>query len=230
VSSKSIVTIDGPVASGKSTVARALAARLGFDYLDSGAMYRALALEARRAGVDLESADALIQLLRRRDIRLDTSRGTTRVFLDGEEVTEDIRTPELTELTRFVADCGELRPHMVAWQRELAADGRIVAEGRDMGTAVFPDAAAKFYLDADIEERVRRRAVEWAAKGIAPRRDRLRREIQARDHRDRSRPVSPLRVPEGACVIDSTDLSADEVVERMLSCCRRRLAAEEGGV
>jgi cytidylate kinase len=215
-----IITIDGPVASGKSTVARELARRLGYRYLDTGAMYRALAVAAQRAGADMTSSQALIDLLQHTDIRLDGSTGTTRVFIDGDEVTEAIRTPEVTELTGFVAGCGPLRPHMVERQREFARGGRVVAEGRDMGTVVFPDAAVKFYLDARLEERVRRRVEEWKAKGLAPARDQVRRDIQERDWQDQSRPVSPLRVPPGAVVIDSTGMTVAEVVERMLAHAR----------
>jgi cytidylate kinase len=212
-----IITIDGPVASGKSTVARELARGLGYRYLDTGAMYRALAVAAQRAGVDMTSSEALIDLLERTEIRLDTSTGTTRVFINGDDVTEAIRTPEVTELTRFVAGCGPLRPHMVERQRAFARDGRVVAEGRDMGTVVFPDAAVKFYLDASLEERVRRRVEEWKAKGLACDRDQVRRDIQERDRRDQNRPVSPLRVPAGAVVIDSTGMTVAEVLTRMLT-------------
>jgi cytidylate kinase len=151
---------------------------------------------------------------------VDASAGRTRVFIDGDEVTEAIRTPEVTELTRFVAGCGPLRSHMVERQREFARGGGVVAEGRDIGTVVFPDAPLKFYLDASLEERVRRRVEEWKAKGLAPARDQVRRDIQERDWRDQSRPVSPLRVPPGAVVIDSTGMTVAEVVERMLAHAR----------
>jgi cytidylate kinase len=213
----SIITIDGPVASGKSTVARELARRLGYRYLDTGAMYRALTVAAQRAGIDLNSSQVLIDLLAGTRIRVDASAGRTRVFIDGDEVTEAIRTPEVTELTRFVAGCGPLRSHMVERQREFARGGGVVAEGRDIGTVVFPDAPLKFYLDASLEERVRRRVEEWKAKGLSPDADQVRRDVQERDRRDQNRPVSPLRVPQGALVIDSTGLTVAEVVERMLA-------------
>jgi cytidylate kinase len=222
----SIITIDGPVASGKSTVARELARRLGYRYLDTGALYRALTVAAQRAGTDLTSSEALIDLLARTRIRLDASSGRTRVFIDGDEVTEAIRTPEVTELTRFVAGCGPLRPCMVERQREFARGGRVVAEGRDVGTVVFPEAAVKFYLDASLEERVRRRVEEWKAKGLRPDPDQVRRDVQERDRRDQNRPVSPLRVPEGAVVIDSTGLTAAQVVERMLAAAGPLLKGE----
>lgn len=224
---RNIVTIDGPVASGKSTVARALAQRLGYRYLDTGAMYRALALAAQRTGTDLTSAAALIRLLARTDIRLETSGAQTRVFLDGEEVTPAIRRPEVTRLVHHVADCGPLRAHMVERQRREAVGGPLVAEGRDMGTVVFPGAEVKFYLDASLSERVRRRARQLARAGVEVDPERLRREIEARDERDRSRPVSPLRVPEGAVLVDSTGMSVEEVVQRMLGHCRDRLGGEE---
>jgi len=228
-SEQKVVTIDGPVASGKSTVARALAQRLGFRYLDTGAMYRALTLAARRTGTDLTSAQALIDLLARTDIRLEPSPAGTKVFLDGEDVTQAIRHPEVTRLVHHVADCGPLRPHMVERQRREAQRGPLVAEGRDMGTVVFPQAPVKFYLDADLSERVRRRARQLAEAGLEVDLDQLRRDIEARDHRDRSRSVSPLRVPEGAILIDSTGMSVEEVVERMLGHCRERLGLEEPG-
>jgi len=228
-----IVTIDGPVASGKSTVALEVARRLRFRYLDTGAMYRALTLAARRAGTDLTSADALIDLLARTEIHLESAGGSARVFLDGEEVTEAIRQPDITRLVHHVADCGALRRHMVERQRRMAGEGRsnrsvgLVAEGRDMGTVVFPDAPVKFYLEASLEERVRRRAEQLAAAGVRVDRGGLRRDIEARDHGDANRPVSPLRVPEGAIVLDSTGLTVEEVVERVLAHCRGRLDEEE---
>ncbi len=222
----SIITIDGPVASGKSTVAREVARRLGFRYLDTGAMYRALTLAAQRAGTDLTSADALIDLLARTEIRAESAAGNTRVFLDGEEVTEAIRRPDITRLVHRVADCGALRPHMVERQRQMAAEGRLVAEGRDMGTVVFPEAPVKLYLEASLQERVRRRTEQLVAAGVQVEPGELRRDIEARDHRDKNRSVSPLRVADGAIVVDSTGLTVEEVVERVLAHCRGRLGEE----
>ena len=221
-----IVTIDGPVASGKSTVARLLAQRLGFRYLDTGAMYRALTLAAQRTGTDLNSAEDLIDLLARTDIRAESAGEGVGVFLDGEEVTEAIRQPEITRLVHHLADCGALRPHMVERQRRIAGDGQLVAEGRDMGTVVFPEARLKFYLKASLGERVRRRAEQLAGAGAEVDRAELRREIEARDHGDRNRPVSPLRVPEGAVVVDTTGLTVEEVVEELLRHCREHLKGE----
>ena len=225
-SSRSIITIDGPVASGKSTVARLLARRLGFRYLDTGAMYRALTLAAQRAGTDVTSANALIDLLARTRVLLESAGEDVRVFLDGEDVSEAVRRPEITRLVHHVADCGALRPHMVERQRRLASGGRLVAEGRDMGTVVFPDAPVKFYLEAGLGERVRRRAEQLASVGVEVDREELLRDIEARDHRDKNRPVSPLRVPEGGVVVDTTGLTVGQVVEELLRHCRKHLRGE----
>ncbi len=211
-----IVAIDGPAGAGKSTVAKRLAEILNCAYLDTGAMYRALTLKALRQKVNLEDEDALVNLARETTIclRHDPVKGG-RVFLDGEDVSEEIRTPEVTNQTFYIARAPRVRQIMVEWQREIGETQDIVAEGRDVTTVVFPEASYKFYLDADLKERSRRRLLELKAKGMEMPEERMEDEIRQRDQRDFSRPVGPLKRSADAIVIDSTGLSVDEVVAKM---------------
>jgi cytidylate kinase len=215
-----IVTIDGPAGAGKSTAARALARRLGFEFLDTGAMFRAVALAACRAGVALDDQDALQALLA--DIRLEMPAG--RVVLDGEDVSGLIRTPAVTDGSSKVATSAAARTRLAALQRQIASGRDMVCEGRDQGTVVFPDAGCKFFLVADPEERLRRRARELEAKGDKVDLDQLREDQAQRDARDAGRALAPMRPAEDAVVLDSTALSLDLVVERMEQEVRRRMA------
>ena len=194
-----VVAIDGPAGAGKSTVARALARALGFTYLDSGAMYRSVALAARRAGA--EPADVAAGL------RIELGE---RVVVDGEDVTEEIRAPEVSEDASRAAADPRVREAMVAKQRALLADGDWVAEGRDIGTVVAPDADVKVFLTASPEERAERRARELGADEAA-----VLAELRVRDERDATREHSPLRPAPGAVQLDTTGLSVDQVVERI---------------
>jgi cytidylate kinase len=228
------VAIDGPAGAGKSTVGRALAERLGWLYVDTGAMYRAVTLKAVREGVDLESGDvedgtnALAAELARvaREARVELREGPPGrcVMLDGEDVTEAIRTPELTRLVRHVARCGAARAEMVTKQRALAEAGGIVMEGRDIGTVVLPEAAAKFYLDAAPDERARRRAVDLEGAGADVDRSRLEAEIVSRDRSDRERADGPLKAAADAEVVDTSGMSFEEVVDRLEAATRERIA------
>ncbi len=223
------VAIDGPAGAGKSTVGRALAERLGWLYVDTGAMYRAVTLKAVREGVDLEcSADSLAAELARVacEARVDLKEGPSgcRVILDDEDVTDAIRTPELTRLVRHVARCGAARAEMVKKQRALAEVGGVVMEGRDIGTVVLPDAAAKFYLDAAPHERARRRAVDLRGAGAEVDRERLEAEIASRDRSDRERADGPLKAADDAEVVDTSGMTFDEVVDRIEASTRGRLA------
>lgn len=210
-----VVAIDGPSGAGKSTAGRIVAARLGYTFLDTGAMYRALALKALRDGVPLEDERALGQLAHRTAIEL--AAGGQGVRLDGEDVTAAIRTPDVSVAASRVSAHPSVRRHMVARQQELGRQGGVVLDGRDIGTAVFPDADVKFYVDADSRRRAVRRREELAAAGTAADLDAVEREIRARDHADSTRPDSPLTRAPGAVLIDSSALGVEDVVERMLA-------------
>jgi len=208
-----VIAIDGPAGAGKSTVARSLADKLGFTYLDSGAMYRCVALAGLRRGVDLDDAEAMDELARSISISL----GGARVELDGEDVTGQIREPEVTEASSRISVHPGVREAMVDRQRELIAAGRYVAEGRDIGTVVSPDSPLKVFLTASAEERARRRAAqtgEDANAVLAAQRE--------RDQRDETREHSALRVAADAVEIDTTGLGQDEVVARLASLARDR--------
>lgn len=209
-----LITIDGPAGTGKSTVARLLAQRLGLPWLDTGATYRCVALAALRNAVDLRDEEALAGLAARVNVSFVPKEDGQRVLLDGEDVTEAIRTPEVSEATSFVADSPGVRAAMRALQRSLASGGA-VAEGRDMGTVVFPDADVKFFLDASLEERARRRHRELLARGVATAYEEVLDQIRRLDARDRSRLDGCLRPAEDAVLVDTTDMTLEEVVETL---------------
>jgi cytidylate kinase len=216
-----IVTIDGPAGAGKSSAARALAQRLGFEFLDTGATYRAVALAALRAGLDLHDQDALARLLTTLVIEMPPG----RVLLNGEDVTAAIRAPDVTAATSPVADSKAVRQHLARLQRAVAAGRDMVCEGRDQGTVVFPDAACKFFLKADPAERARRRQREMAARGEAVEFDAVLRAQEERDRRDAARDLAPMVPAADAVVLDSTHLGLAQVVdlmEREVRRCLRR--------
>ncbi len=208
-----VVTIDGPAGGGKSTAAKNLAILLGFDYLDTGAMYRAAAMAAYRAGVPLEEYRQVADLLK--DHTILNVEG--RTFLDGTDVSDDIRTPLITSLTRHTADNPLVREQMVLLQRRAAEGRRIVTEGRDQGTEVFPDSPCKFYLTASPEVRAIRRMKQMQDKGESASYDEILSSIIKRDEGDMHRQVGPLRKPYDAHVIDSSTLSPQQVVDVMAS-------------
>ena len=212
-----VVTIDGPAGAGKSTIAKTLAAKLGFAYLDTGAMYRALTLKALVNEVNLEDEDQLVQLAGNTviDLRGDSSSGL-KVFLDEDDVSEDIRTLEVTNNTFYIARAPKVREIMVEWQRNIGKKTNIVVEGRDVGTVVFPNASIKFYLDADFEERAMRRIKELREKGEDVDEEKLKAELQDRDNKDFTRKAGPLKKAEDAIVIDSTSLDIHGVVDKLL--------------
>ena len=208
-----VIAIDGPAGAGKSTVARGVAAALGFTYLDSGAMYRCVALAALGADIDLADGEVLGELAR--GLRIELDGGVVR--LDGRDVTGEIRSPEVAVAASRVSVHPQVREAMVARQRELIDSGRYVAEGRDIGTVVSPEAPLKVFLTASEEERARRRAVESGgdpAEVLAA--------IRARDERDRSREHGALRAAEDAVTLDTTGLEADEVSDRVVELARKR--------
>lgn len=211
-----VVTIDGPAAAGKSTTARAVAARLGFLYIDTGALYRALALKVLEEGVAADDLEAVETALHGTELDLSGSPDTPQVRMDGRDVTDAIRTPEVSEMASRLAAQRSVRARLVDIQRELRARGPLVGEGRDLGTVVFPEADVKVYLDADARTRARRRYRELQERGIAvPLADVLV-EIERRDRRDRERADSPLAVAPGATVIDTTDMDIEGQVRAVL--------------
>jgi CMP/dCMP kinase len=213
-----IIAIDGPAGSGKSTVARGLARRLGFTYLDSGAMYRAVTLKALESGADLGDGEALGRLAGDAAIELhEREDANVRVLLDGRDVSEEIRTPAVTGASSTVAAHGSVRKALLAKQRELIATGDWVVEGRDIGTVVAPDAAIKVFLTADPAERARRRADELRRRGIAADADEVHQAIEQRDRLDSTRSAAPLRAAADAVTIDTTGLDAEQVIERLVA-------------
>jgi len=215
-----VVTIDGPSAAGKSTTARAAAARLGFLYVDTGALYRALALKLQWCGGSPEDAEVVERCLAEARLDLSGSAEHAHVWLDGQDVSEEIRTPAISELASRLAALPAVRRKLVEIQRALRDRGPLVAEGRDLGTVVFPDAEVKIYLDADLATRAKRRARELERRGFAVPLEQVREEIERRDDRDRNRADSPLRPADGAQVVDGSRQDVEGVVEEVLRVVR----------
>ena len=218
-----IITIDGPAASGKSTAARLLSERLGASFLDTGAMYRAVTLAAMQAGADMSNEDELLDVIDSRTIEFAAEGGKMTVLLDNTDVTEQIRSTAVTANARHVASTTKLRDRLVQMQRQFAADQqKIVTEGRDQGTVAFPDADIKFYLTAQAVERARRRQAELRTKGDRQSLEQIQKAIEERDKSDEARTVGPLRPAADAIVVDTTDLSAEEVVGKLFCCVKER--------
>lgn len=212
-----VITIDGPAGAGKSTVAKKLAKKLGLGFMDTGAMYRALTVKALRRKIKLDDEAALVALAQETHIDLVDEPGSAlKVILDGEDVSEAIRTAEVTNNTFYIARAPRVRGVMLHWQREIGSRRSMVGDGRDLGTVVFPNAAHKFYLDADFKVRCRRRADEMKAKGQAVDEAALERDLAERDHCDLTRKVGPLKKADDALFIDSTHMTIDEAVETMV--------------
>lgn len=216
------IAIDGPVSAGKSTIARFVAQRLHFTYIDTGAMYRAFAWAAQRRGLTAARPEAAGKLLDEIEIRLVPRReGGSQVFVDAEEVTESIRTPEIGQLASQLSEIPAVRERMVALQQEMARDGGVVMEGRDIQTVVLPDAEVKIFLIAPAEERARRRCLELQERGLSADFDSVLTELRARDRRDSTRAHSPLRAAPDAVTIDTGGLTIPQVVARVLEVAGR---------
>jgi len=214
---KLVIAIDGPSGAGKGTVARAIAAQLGYRHVDSGAMYRAVGWQAIRDGVPLDDEDAIAELAVRSTIDVTN----TAVTINGHDVTRAIRTPEIDRAAAAVARLPKVRAVLVERQRQMGAGGSIVMEGRDIGTVVFPDADVKIYLDASPEERARRRASDPAHTGVPAAVSEVATLLTARDEIDRTRKASPLYAAADAIVIDTTGKSVDDVVNEVLAVTRK---------
>ncbi len=216
-----IVTIDGPSGAGKSTITKQLAAELLFTYLDTGAMYRAVGLKIHRTGTNLDDRNGLQKLLDTIDLRLVPDGDGTRVLLNNEDVSEAIRTPEMSMIASRVSADKLVREKLTLLQRNVGQKGSIVAEGRDMGTVVFPKANHKFFLDASPEERARRRQKQLAEQGQEVDYKETLEQIIKRDKDDSSRALSPLKPAEDAIIIDSSEMTIDEVVDFMVKYIQR---------
>jgi cytidylate kinase len=208
----SVIAIDGPAGCGKSTVAKKIARKLGWLYFDTGAMYRAITLKCIKEKIDFNNNEEIISIAEKIDMFFKNS----HIFLDNKDVSLDIRTPLVTSKVSIIAGITEVRNILVEMQRKIANNRECAVEGRDTTSVVFPDAKYKFYLDASIEERVKRRANEFKEKNIDFDKDKLRLDIEDRDSKDIGRENSPLRVVDDAVYIDTSDLSEDEVVEKVL--------------
>ncbi len=211
-----IVTIDGPAGAGKSTVARQLAMRLGYLYLDTGALYRAVAWKVRSAGVNPEDGEAVSRLLPTLQVSMDQRDDGVHMAVNGRDVTDELRTPEISAMASQVSAIPAVREWLLPVQRRAGEAGGVVAEGRDLGTRVFPSAEAKFFLDADVNTRAGRRQQDLTGTGRSAPLERTRQEIETRDQRDKSRAIAPLIPAADAEVIDSSTLTVEQVVDRMM--------------
>ena len=212
---KLLIVIDGPAGAGKGTVARILARKLGYTYLDSGATYRVVALKAKEEGITPEMTEELGKLCAQIEMKFENTEEGQRVYSEGRDVTEAIRTPEISMLASRISQERVVREAMAKLQRKLGGPG-VVAEGRDMGSVVFPEAEVKFYLDATPQERGRRRYRELLARGVTTTLARVIEESVKRDQDDQNRKVAPLRMAQGAVYIDSTGMTPEAVVQTML--------------
>ena len=227
---KITITIDGPAGVGKSTLGRRLAQALDYRYVDSGALYRVVAWQVRQEGLDPMDREALSQMLVDFQPQITADSQGFHVAVAGRDITQELRTPEVTQSSSQVATQPQVRHWVNELLQHLARDGGVVAEGRDLGSVVFPDAAVKFFLDADLATRASRRQKEWQTSGGGTNLGNLQSDIAARDHRDKTRGTAPLTVPQGAHYLDTTNLRPEEVVTQCLAIIRENLKARAVGI
>ena len=213
---QNVIAIDGPAGAGKSTVARKVAGTLGFIYIDTGAMYRAVTARVLDQSIALTDGERISSLAGQVDVHFTQSDGILKVWADGEDVTDKIRTPEITAAVPLLSQVSAVRHAMVRLQREMAAGGKVVLDGRDIGTVVVPEACAKIFLTASVEERARRRWLEMKEKGYHPQLAELQQDIEQRDKQDREREIAPLRQAEDAVLVDTTGMPIESVVEKIV--------------
>ena len=219
------LAIDGPAGAGKSTIAKALAAELGAMYLDTGAMYRAFGLAMLRQGIDPHDTDTVVAKIHDVDVTVDYVDGQQRIYLNGEDVTGAIREPEVSAAASAVSTAAEVRRHMVALQRRIAEGHNVIMDGRDIGTAVLPNATLKIYLTASAGERARRRYLELQAKGLPDTYEQVLADIEARDYQDTHREASPLQVAEGAVIVDTSAMDLQQSIQALRDLAAQRLPA-----
>ena len=217
-----VIAIDGPSGAGKSTVSRLLAGRLGYLYIDTGAMYRAVGWKAKREGVDPADEQRLAELCGRTEVTIKKDNNDPRFYVDGIDVTGEIRTPEMGMMASAVSKSPAVRARLLSFQHDLGSRGGVVMDGRDIGTVVFPDADAKFFLDASAEVRGRRRYLELKAKGMEVDLARITKEIEERDHQDSTRAIAPLRKADDAILVDSSGMGIEGVLAVMVSEIEKR--------
>lgn len=212
-----VIAIDGPSSAGKGTVAKIVAQKLGFSYLDTGAMYRCVALTLKNNEVDINDDTKISEILNNTKIRLSSDNNKSlKVELNGKDVSKEIRTPEISRLSSDIATKISVRSFLTKLQREFAQNSNVVAEGRDMGTQVFPDAYVKFFIDASVEVRTNRRYLQLQQAGIKTDIENLRKDIENRDYQDKNREIAPLHPAINAVIIDTTNLEIDQVVDIIL--------------
>ena len=218
-----VITVDGPSGAGKGTLCHALADKLGFDFLDSGAIYRILALAALKQQIDFEDETALAELGRRLEVKFVPQGNEVQVILDGENVGDQIRTAQAGQNASKIAIYPKVREALLQRQRDFSSEKGLIADGRDMGTIVFPHAQIKFFLDASAEERTKRRVKQLQEKGFNANFGEILAEIKERDFRDRNRPIAPLVPAKDAVILDSTHLSIEDVIQQALDHIAQKL-------
>jgi CMP/dCMP kinase len=222
-----VIAVDGPSGAGKSTISGVLSKRLGYLEIDTGAMYRAMAWLAREAGLDFENHQAVKAFSDHAEVELELHNGSTRVLANGQDVTSEIRTPEISMLTSKISTLAPVREAMMSLQRKMGLKGGVVLDGRDIGTVVFPDAELKFFLSASAEERGRRRFLELQAKGVQTTLQETIDNVAQRDQQDSERELAPLRQADDAIPIDSTGLTIEQVIALMEQVYRERTAGKD---